>query len=727
MTGRSPVPGAGLAGYTDERSVAPGETIAFMAGGPAGKACARLVRLVHGDPNPDGPGAREQEAAWWPPRELAIEPRALALGSYVEVADPTLLNDLRDGFTIALWFKPTLLRGGWHALASKWAPDELAAGMFVAGDGILTAAVSHDGATTTWVSTPPFVHAGRWQFAALVHNVGDGGGALTLHHGFDPGALASRSVALPPGPIAQSVAPFRLGACGDPDGAAHAWGHFNGRIAHPVVLGSALERDAVAALARGAEPACLGPVHARWDLGRDVEGTHVADASGARRDGVAVNAPARAVTGPHFSGTPMTLFGEQDQDYGAIHLHDDDLDDAGWPATATATVPADAEPGIYALRLKRRGDSLALPFVVRPARARHPLAFLVPTFTWQAYGSNSQPWSYTDDGVLDAGVCLYNVHSDGSPVYYASRRRPTRSGDPASGFAQWGAHNITANLYLVDWLEERGVAYDTYADEDLDRNGAALLEPYRCLLLGSHPEYWTEAMMDALEAYLDGGGRVLYLGGNGLFWVTSIDPARPHLLEVRKERGAWPADFPNSVAEVADGERRHSTTLEIGGTWRSRGRPTSALVGVEYVADDFMAPRSGRRFERMPAAADPRVAWVFDGVGHALGATGLNLGSAAGFELDGAPDRPGGPPGAVDHLLARAAHPAFEPAAFAARPAVADVVLRVLPNGGAVFSAGSVTWTGSLSADGYEGGVGRMTENVLRRFLTVEDGRSVTA
>ncbi len=47
----------------------------------------------------------------------------------------------------------------------------------------------------------------------------------------------------------------------------------------------------------------------------------------------------------------------------------------------------------------------------------------------------------------------------------------------------------------------------------------------------------------------------------------------------------------------------------------------------------------------------------------------------------------------------------------------ADMVLVPTANGGAVFSVGSMTWVGSLSHNGYENSVSRVTRNVLERFL----------
>ncbi len=47
----------------------------------------------------------------------------------------------------------------------------------------------------------------------------------------------------------------------------------------------------------------------------------------------------------------------------------------------------------------------------------------------------------------------------------------------------------------------------------------------------------------------------------------------------------------------------------------------------------------------------------------------------------------------------------------------ADMVFYETPGGGAVFSSSSISWSGSLSHNGYDNNVSRITGNVLRRFL----------
>src|SRR5262249_4050345 len=142
-------------------------------------------------------------------------------------------------------------------------------------------------------------------------------------------------------------------------------------------------------------------------------------------------------------------------------------------------------------------------------------------------------------------------------------------------------------------------------DEDIHTDGQSLLDGYKVLVAGSHPEYWSGQMLDALEGYLAAGGRLMYLGGNGFYWVTSVDPERPHLIELRRwgGTGAWKAER---------GEYPHATTGELGGIWRNRGRTPHRLVGVGFSAQGFDAALP---YYRQPDSHDPRASWIFEGIG----------------------------------------------------------------------------------------------------------------
>ena len=213
----------------------------------------------------------------------------------------------------------------------------------------------------------------------------------------------------------------------------------------------------------------------------------------------------------------------------------------------------------------------------------------------------------------------------------------------------------------------------------------------------------------------------MYLGGNGFYWLVSYHPDKPYLMEVRRSANgsrphqAWP------------GELHHATTGERGGLWRDKGRPPQRLTGVGFTAEGF--DRS-TYYERLPDSFADRAAFIFAGVGadERIGDFGIMGGGAAGAEIDRYEAALGSPPGAL--LLAssgplsddyqRASEELLEtpPTTGGTRdPDVrSDLVYFTLDGGGAVFSVGSIAWTGCLSHNAYRNNVATITGNVLRRF-----------
>jgi N,N-dimethylformamidase len=430
--------------------------------------------------------------------------------------------------------------------------------------------------------------------------------------------------------------------------------------------------------------------------------------------------PARGVTGQSWSGDRWSWL-EVPGQYGAIHFHDDDLDDAEWETDFTFTVPRSLTSGVYAARLRSDGAEDHIPFVVRPPTGRPAadIAVLLPTFTYLAYANEAifephVPLLEGDDDRWVAGhrlTSLYNWHSDGSGVCYASRLRPMTNLRPRYRYWLTGhPHGLGADLCLLDWLEAQGHRYDLLTDEDLHHEGAGLLRPYRVLMTGAHPEYATSATMAALSAFRDAGGRLMYLGGNGFWMVTGVHEERPHVIEIRRRAaisGLWSSQ---------PGEVFLSTTGELGDTWQHRRERPRELVGVGF---ERMA-LEGRPYVRESGSFDPRAAFVFEGVGadEPIGDFGLLFGGAAAYEVDGIDVRFGTPANAL--LLARAS--GFAPAGTPEldHEPRADMVFFETANGGAVFSTGSIGWCAALSHDDYDNNVSRITGNVLRRFLAEE-------
>jgi N,N-dimethylformamidase len=383
-----------------------------------------------------------------------------------------------------------------------------------------------------------------------------------------------------------------------------------------------------------------------------------------------------------------------------------------------------------------------VPFFVLPTPGEEAeVAFLASTCSYYAYanerledaGRTPRTPRYRGDQdryeymVNHRLLSIYDYHSDGTGVCHSSRLRPNLTMRPKHRMRLNDTpHVFSADLHVTEWLEHEGHRYDVITDEALHFEGRGLLDPYRVVLSGTHPEYWSGEMLDALETYLAGGGRFMYLGGNGLYWVTAFHPDRPHVIEIRRPPGttrAW---------ETWPGEDNLASTGERGGLWRHRGRAPQGIVGVGFTAQGFdrNAPY------HVSPDLDPRVAFVLDGVDLGDGTIGdqpsLVFGhGAAGFELDRVDHELGTPTGTF--VLASSRHGDYsdsyqhviEETMMAnslqggpVNPKVkADLVIVPYPNGGAVFSTGSIAWSGGLAVLDYESDVAKVTRNVLEAFL----------
>lgn len=744
-----------LLGYADRLSVAPGEAVRLMVSADVPAYEAHLVRLRHGDDRPPGPGYREDELDSPINGTYAGRRQDAWAGSFGVVPSGDALGRL-EALTIQAWIYPTTPdRAALQGVLGKWAEVDGRGFLLCIQDGKLGVWLGRGSASDpVFVSHPATLTQGRWHFAAVSYDGANGQVRLALQRldRWGPGELLASAL------HEQTLAPYLLGASDEPlliaaghleaphQGRRAPSGLFNGKLEAPRLFSRTLTPPELNQLwfgHRTAEDAFV----AGWDFAREIDSTRIVDVGPHRLHGVVLNAPMRAVTGHTWDGSSDDFRRVPDQ-YAAIHFHEDDLDDTGWDATFELRVPANTRSGVYAVRLRADDAEEYLPFYIRPPRGRAmaSAAFLAPTMTYLAYANERLYWKpgYAENRSRitttllappeadvfmaehdELGRSLYDVHTDGSGVCYSSSRRPILNMRPK--YRAWRLHNaprhFAADLYLVDWLETKGVDYDTITDHDLHQDGVNLLQPYRVILTGSHPEYWTTPMHEALVAYLAAGGRLMYLGGNGFYWITSVDAGRPHLIEVRRGLSgtrAW---------ESAPGESYHSTTGERGGLWRFRGQGPHWLTGVGFAAQGWGGAPG---YVRLPDSESPRARFIFEGVSddEVIGDFGMVMGGAAGDEIDRADHTLGTPPETL--LLATSAgqHTDYYqvtvedvPIMFPGQggsesPKVrADMTYFANAAGGGVFSVGSINWLGSLSWNGSDNNVSRITENVLRRFL----------
>ncbi|MDQ0471500.1 LamG domain-containing protein [Labrys wisconsinensis] len=719
-----------LTGYADRLSVAPGGAIAFKVSTDFERYGADIVRLIHGDEN--GPGFKEERVAEL--GEFPGEKQIARAGSYGCVPHHDVLCPA-GSFTLCAWVFPTAApKGSGQGLVSKRRGASGYA-LGVGPDGDLTFWLG-DGVRDVSVGTGLPLECRRWTRVAAVFDAARQEVRL-LQAAVDraPGPALVRPVDLS---VLENDVPLLIaatGASGEPDG------HFNGKIERPTLVGRALTDAEIGQLFAAPDPGSARlDLVAAWDFSVGIGTMILCDSGPHALHGTLVNAPTRAVTGHGWAGSEHH-FRHAPAEYGAIHFHDDDLEDAAWKTSVTWQLPAAQRSGVYALRLTAADASDRIPFVVRPGSEKASVLLLLPTMTYLAYADESlrglpeyraffqkRPMEANDlDLYLAAhpefGLSIYDKHSDGSGVCHSSFLRPIPNMRPDYRQWQFGTpRHLAADLYLIDWLEAQGIDYHVITDHDLHHEGMSLLDPYDVVLSGTHPEYWTGAMRTGLEAYLQCGGSHMYLGGNGYYWVTSVSSERPHLIEVRRGNAggrAWTS---------APGELHHSTTGELGGLWRHRGLPPNQLVGIGFRAMGYDSVSPGYR--RLPGSFDPRAAFIFEGVSdtETIGDFGLVLGGAAGDEVDSlSDDLP--TPRDVIHLATATGHgdtysPPIEEHGDVSglsrreqwQKIRADMVYFETGHGGAVFSVGSISWCGSLSHNNYDNNVSRITGNVLRKL-----------
>ena len=368
---------ATIHGYADRLSVAPGEPIEFkVSTDTQGSYRADVVRLIHGDTNPAGPGFKERVVDSPANGEYDGRQQAIRSGSHVAVVDPAGHLALRGAISMHVFAQPTTPEAGVQRLLGRMAAIGGAGYALDISDGRLRLTVG-DGSRTAQVESDVTLCAQCWYSLGATYDPATGEATIyqaPVRNSYN--SLLSPMIALPAPTIVRgsaAVAPadadvaFTIAA--DPS----AGSHFNGKLDSPKVWRRALGDGELEALSDGATPPGAGLV-AHWDFAegigpRGVPTDHVRDVAGLDLFGICVNQPARGMTGWNWDCSEECYRHAPGQ-YGAIHFHDDDLDDCGWETDVALD-----DPGRHAQRRLRAarppGRGRGLHSVLRAPAARH--------------------------------------------------------------------------------------------------------------------------------------------------------------------------------------------------------------------------------------------------------------------------------------------------------------------------------------------------------------------
>ena len=236
--------------------------------------------------------------------------------------------------------------------------------------------------------------------------------------------------------------------------------------------------------------------------------------------------------------------------------------------------------GIYAAKLTTDDGRVGFaPLIIRPTTlGTVRQAVVMPTNTWQAYN-------------------FEDADGDGwGDTWYAGGSPPVRLNRPyrQRGTPPWFGRR---DAPFLNFLRNTGRTPDMLAEDDLEAvsSGDELRRLYDLVVFPGHTEYVTEHAYNVVQRYRDLGGRLIFLSANNFFWKVEKD-------------GQW----------------MRRTRL-----WRDLGRPESALMGVQYRANDD-GSRQGV-FKVTNTAGAP---WLFEGTGLVDGSTFGDMVGGFGIEID---------------------------------------------------------------------------------------------
>ena len=168
-----------ITGYSDKYSLCPGEQVRFYVNAEQGESYEmQMVRLIHGDTNPDGPGYKEEEInapcnGTYPGQHQRIHG-----GSYIIIPQDERQN--LESFTLQAYIYPTTPDKGRQGILTKWVEDsERGYGLFIDDDACLCVQIGDGNGLVMKLSSGKKLMRKVWYLAAASYD--SGSGRVTLY------------------------------------------------------------------------------------------------------------------------------------------------------------------------------------------------------------------------------------------------------------------------------------------------------------------------------------------------------------------------------------------------------------------------------------------------------------------------------------------------------------------------------------------------------------------
>ncbi len=694
---------------------------------------ANLVKIIQGDTNKEGPGFKEEKIGINFRSNYKARYQKIPIGSYGLVKNNKIFNKI-ENILLSILIFPTLLKSGnQQVIISKFC-DKTNTGfrLFIDKNDNINFIINNKKIKLT-----KKLNQKKWHLVKAGYNYKKDNMFLYIKS-YDENNLEFETAKIQK-KISKKIninntKDFLIGAKKNYN---KIDGFFNGKLDTLKIYNN----NDISLTSKNKKP------FIEFDFSKLLHTNKIIDISKNKLHGVLFNHPARAITGFNWNESSRNWKNNPEM-YTSIHFHEDDLTDCNWKTDFKFKIPDDIPSGIYAVKLFNKKDIFYIPICIKPKinLNKNKILFLLPTSSYLAYANNRIGIDISETELVrgrllelneqdsflqenpDLGLSFYDVHKDGSPVFYSSKRRPIINFQPKTTGALGGKGSsvwqFNADTHILGWLNHLNYNYDVICDNDLHKDGFSILKNYDVLITGTHPEYYSLNMIKGIEKFKNNGGRLMYLGGNGFYWRISYDKKSNDIIECRKTEAGIRA------SETHPGENYSSLTGEYTGLWRRSGFAPNKLVGIGMVAQGFDVSSP---YFRTKQSYNKKVKFIFNEIKNKIiGDFGLSGGGAAGLEIDAYNKELGSPDNAI--ILASSRNhtdiylmtpedlldPVPGIGGTEAEIIKSDIVFFETKKNGAVFSVGSIAWAGSMAWDNYDNNISKITANVLDGFLNIK-------
>jgi hypothetical protein len=306
------------------------------------------------------------------------------------------------------------------------------------------------------------------------------------------------------------------------------------------------------------------------------------------------------------------------------------VEGARWDPCEEIVIDKDWPGGFYLVSVTEEGGRVSEGFFVVRGRQIQDGMLVLSTSTWAAYNNWGGPSFYT--GGQHSSFCrplpkgFLNKHNPEQHriAFYHTWGKDTREDFQEHEYGAWCMAAGWANqeLLFVRWAEAQGLNLDYATSMDLDREGD-LLSDYSLYLSVGHDEYWSAAMRDSVESFVDQGGNAAFFSGNTAFWQARFENDYETL-----------TCYKNSIEQDPLYDAVSAPGLSTMWSDPLVGRPESEMTGVSFTHGGYAHMPSSPEGSGGYSVCRPEH-WAFEGLdvvkGGGLGEADVTV----GYECDG--------------------------------------------------------------------------------------------